>query len=83
MGAVALAKAAESRIPSPEGPYSPDVQCGHFFAASGIAVAQKGQSFVVGAAAGGGACSRFICFTTMKMANATIRNWMIVFRKRP
>ena len=72
-----------SRAPSPESAYSADVQFGHFLAAIGIAVAQCGQSFVVGAAAGAGRRSALTHFTTMKIAKATIRNSMIVFRNTP
>jgi len=42
----------------------------------GIAEAQNGQSLVVGAAAGGSFFILFTCFTTMKIAKATIRKSM-------
>jgi hypothetical protein len=60
------------------------VQCPHFFAAIGIVIAQCGQSFVVGAAAGAGlATQRFTARTSRKTANATIRKFNIVFKNAP
>jgi hypothetical protein len=64
--------------------YKADVQCPHFFAASGIAIAHCGQSFVVGAAAGAGfAVQRLTDRTKRKTANATIKKLMMAFRKTP
>ena len=63
--------------------YNCEVQLGQRFAGMGIAVEQKGQSLVVGAAATGARCNLFAVRTTRKMTNATIRKLMIVFRNCP
>src|SRR5512139_145166 len=75
------------RLPDPQrmAAQSCEVQFGQRLAGMGMAVQQKGHSFVVGAAAGAGA-SRFILFMpriTRKIAKATIRKLMMVLTNTP
>jgi hypothetical protein len=62
-----------------------EVQCGQRLAAIGIADTQKGQSFVVGAAAG--ASFSFLALFMVRMrrntAKATMRKLTMEFAKRP
>lgn len=59
------------------------MQFGQRFAGIGIAVKQKGQSFVVGFAGAGALCSLEAARTTMKMTKATIRKLITVFKNCP
>src|SRR5579862_1011024 len=60
-----------------------DVQFGQRLAAIGIAVAQYEQSLVFGAAAGAGLFQRFTIRMSRKIAKATIRKSMMLFRNTP
>jgi hypothetical protein len=63
-------------------PHSTLVQCPHFFAPIGMAIAHCGHSLVVTGGAGFGS-HLFTARTNRKIANATIRKLIIVLMKLP
>jgi hypothetical protein len=71
-------------VPSFDRYLTSEVQCGQRVALIGICDRQCGQSLVVGAA-GASSCffsvKRLTCFINKKMAKATIKKSMTVFRK--
>ena len=61
-----------------------DVHCGQRVALAGMLMVHRGQFLVDGGAgAGAGFLKRLACFTNTKIANATIRKLITVFKKAP
>ena len=58
-----------------------DVHCGQRVAFKGMLIVHRGQSLVDGA--GAGLLNRFACFTSRKIANATIKKLITVFKNAP